>query len=141
MLTLEDITCQWQRQVTQRLQWTLILMGTMLQCRDENVEEEDKDQNKDKHDDREHLCSAHGTPCPVLSGGDIVMNMGEFLPLKSNRGDKFINKQFQLMPSGLFLITSDDRQFPLPTPSLRGINEIFLKEEFKLKYEMGMRFT
>lgn len=77
----------------------------------------------------------------MLRGGDIVMNMGEFLPLKSNRGDKLINEQFQLMPSGLFLITSNDRQFPLPTPGLRGINEIFLKEEFKLKYEMGMRFT
>ena len=36
-------------------------------------------------------------PCPVLSDGDTVMNTGESLPLRFNRGDKLIDKQFQLM--------------------------------------------
>lgn len=36
-------------------------------------------------------------PCPVQSDGDTVMNTRESLPLRFNRGDKLIDKQFQLM--------------------------------------------
>lgn len=35
-------------------------------------------------------------PCPELSDGDIAMNMGDPLPLKSQEY-KLINKEFQLM--------------------------------------------
>ena len=36
-------------------------------------------------------------PYPVQSDGDTIMNKRESLPLRFNRGDKLIDKQFQLM--------------------------------------------
>lgn len=36
-------------------------------------------------------------PRPVQSDGDTVMNTRESLPLRFNREDKHIDKQFQLM--------------------------------------------